>query len=73
MSEWRKSSHSQVGECAEVAQDDDRVLVRDSKDPGPVPRFSPAEWRAFLATVKGAPDGVVTEDEPRKPRFSSAI
>ena len=47
---WRKSSHSGGTECVEVA---DGVQVRDSKDPdGPVLIFTPAEWRAFLKTLK---------------------
>ena len=48
--QWRKSSHSGGTECVEVA---DGVQVRDSKDPdGPVLIFTPAEWRAFLKTLK---------------------
>lgn len=53
---WRKSSRSTSngGSCVEVA--DNRpgvVLVRDSKDPsGPVLAVRPAEWRAFLATLR---------------------
>ncbi|MET8333482.1 DUF397 domain-containing protein [Streptosporangium canum] len=65
---WRKSSQSNAngGQCVEVAladtphlgtdptPDADRLfLVRDSKDPdGPVLAFSPAEWDAFLTTIK---------------------
>lgn len=46
---WRKASASSQGECVEVAQQDDAVLVRDSKDrDGPVLTFTPAEWAAFL-------------------------
>ena len=48
--QWRKSSHSGGTECVEVA---DGVQVRDSKDPdGPVLAFTPAEWRAFIGTLK---------------------
>ena len=53
---WRKSSHSfSNGNCAEVAVSGAVVLVRDSKQDGtgPVLRFSPAEWTAFLGTVSG--------------------
>jgi hypothetical protein len=49
---WRKSSLSvDQGDCVEVSDSaDGDVLVRDSKDPnGPVLRFTPNEWRAFLA------------------------
>jgi hypothetical protein len=49
---WVKSSLSYSnGACVEVADlPDGRVGVRHSKDPsGPVLRFTPAEWHAFLA------------------------
>ncbi|MGH3729213.1 MAG: DUF397 domain-containing protein [Micromonosporaceae bacterium] len=48
---WRKSSRSGTngGSCVEVATLPDRILVRDSKDPGgPVLTFTLPEWRAFL-------------------------
>lgn len=53
---WRKSSFSGAngGNCVEVGQaGDGAVLVRDTKDRGhgPVHRYSPAEWRAFVAGV----------------------
>jgi Domain of unknown function (DUF397) len=52
---WRKSGHSHAnGNCAEAALRDSVVLVRDSRDKdGPVLAFSPADWAAFLAEVKG--------------------
>ncbi|HEY6315009.1 MAG TPA: DUF397 domain-containing protein [Streptosporangiaceae bacterium] len=59
---WRKSSYSggQGGNCVEVADHGNRVLVRDTKQDrnGPVLRFSPAAWRRFAAQVKRslAPD-----------------
>jgi len=49
---WVKSSLSYSnGACVEVAGlPDGRVGVRHSKDPsGPVLRFTPAEWHAFLS------------------------
>ncbi|MGH2943921.1 MAG: DUF397 domain-containing protein [Solirubrobacteraceae bacterium] len=52
---WRKSSHSgDAGECVETAVLPDlRVAVRDSKHPdGAVLRYTPAEWRAFIAGAK---------------------
>jgi hypothetical protein len=51
---WHKSSHSGNNGCVEVAYGgDDRVAVRDSKDPsGPILLFTPKEWRAFLAGVR---------------------
>ncbi|MEG3636420.1 DUF397 domain-containing protein [Micromonospora palythoicola] len=51
---WRKSSRSNQngGACVEVADNlPGLVAVRDSKDPaGPVLAFTPAAWRAFVAT-----------------------
>ncbi len=54
---WTKSSRSGVnGNCVEVAfLGGGRVALRDSKDPeGPVLRFTPGEWTAF---VDGVMDG----------------
>ena len=51
---WRKSSRSNNGgNCVEVARlDGETIGVRDSKNPdGPVLRFTPAEWAAFLDGV----------------------
>jgi hypothetical protein len=52
---WMKSSLSFAnGDCVQVAQlPDGRIGVRDSKDPGgPVLRFTPPEWAAFLGGVQ---------------------
>jgi hypothetical protein len=51
---WRKSSYSgNGGECVEVADPGNRVLVRDTKDrAGTMLRFSPAAWRRFAEQVK---------------------
>jgi hypothetical protein len=55
--QWRKSSYSgsNGGGCVEVAGNPpDAVAVRDSKDPeGPALVFTPDEWRAFTAAVRG--------------------
>lgn len=53
---WHKSSYSaQEGNCVEtsVLPDGGRA-VRDSKDrSGPMLHFTAAEWKAFVAGVKG--------------------
>ena len=54
---WRKSALSggTGGNCVEVARNlPGIVAVRDSKDPdGPKLIFSPGEWRAFAAGIRG--------------------
>jgi hypothetical protein len=53
---WRKSARSNNGgNCVEVARNlPGAVAVRDSKDPdGPALIFTPADWEAFTAGVKG--------------------
>jgi Domain of unknown function (DUF397) len=54
---WVKSSLSNGsgGDCVEVARNlPDVVAVRDSKDPdGPKLVFTPDEWRAFAAGIRG--------------------
>ncbi|GAB3214043.1 hypothetical protein GCM10027294_51010 [Marinactinospora endophytica] len=52
---WRTASHSNAsgGECVEVAECGDAVLVRDTRhrELGHL-GFTPAEWTAFLAELK---------------------
>jgi uncharacterized protein DUF397 len=54
---WRKSARSgNGGNCVEVAtnllETQDRVFVRDSKNPdGPALAFTRAEWAAFTGGV----------------------
>ncbi|WP_328449646.1 DUF397 domain-containing protein [Streptomyces sp. NBC_00386] len=52
--EWIKSSYSTADgpDCVEMAVVPDRILVRDSKNPGG-PRLSlaPTAWAAFLPSV----------------------
>jgi Domain of unknown function (DUF397) len=60
---WRKSSFSSGngGACVEVAilrgateEGGSLVALRDSKDPaGPALVFTPGEWQAFVAGVRG--------------------
>jgi uncharacterized protein DUF397 len=50
---WQKSSYSGANGCVEVAMAADGVGLRDTKDrEGPVLRFSPEEWDAFIAGVR---------------------
>ncbi|MEU8057879.1 DUF397 domain-containing protein [Microbispora bryophytorum] len=53
---WRKSSYSteqDLGTCVEVAELDDRLGVRDSKDPsGPHLSFSRRSWTAFVEAIR---------------------
>jgi hypothetical protein len=52
---WRKSSYSgqSGGNCVEVADDGNRVLVRDTTSrQGPILRFSADEWRRFADRMK---------------------
>jgi hypothetical protein len=52
---WRKASYSSNGgaTCVEVANDDSRILVRDTKEnQGAILRFSADAWRRFADHVK---------------------
>jgi hypothetical protein len=62
----RTSSHSgQLHQCVEVeGLAEGGVAVRDSKDrDGPVLRFTPKEWDAFLAGVRGGEFDLAPERE----------
>jgi hypothetical protein len=55
---WRRSQVCNPIECVEVALCEDRVLVRDSKNPGAgVLEFTRDEWRAFLNLSQGRRPG----------------
>jgi hypothetical protein len=52
---WKTSSYTggSGGNCIEVADHDNAVAVRDTKDrTGPVIRFTPDAWRALVKQVK---------------------
>lgn len=54
MVKWRKSSHSDdhLGACVELAEANEGVAVRDSKDPhGPVLVVSRAALRAAIGSA----------------------
>jgi hypothetical protein len=52
---WRKSSRCGNSSCVEVAEFDDQILVRDSKNPEQSAlSFTKEEWTAFrLGMVAG--------------------
>ncbi|MEU4340244.1 DUF397 domain-containing protein [Nocardia sp. NPDC023852] len=60
MEGWFKSSYSSDSQaCVEVCFDGERVLVRDSKFPGPpevrpVLAFTPTQWSAFTMAIRAA-------------------
>lgn len=57
---WRKASYSSNGggNCVEVADHEERVLVRDTQArSGPALRFSRAAWRTFAGQVKAGDRG----------------
>ena len=50
---WLRGGPCEAGTCVEVASVGEGVAVRDSKDQnGPILRFTPQEWAAFLAGAK---------------------
>jgi hypothetical protein len=51
---WRRSLRSYgSGNCLEVSGTSwDHILIRDSKNPGPVLQLSQADWTAFLGHVR---------------------
>lgn len=50
---WKKSRHSTMSGCVEVAVADRMIGVRDSKDRGgPMLVFRPDEWQAFVSGVR---------------------
>jgi Domain of unknown function (DUF397) len=51
--QWRRTSFCGNAECVEVAQHDQMILVRDSKDPDRAPlQYTRAEFRAFAEGIK---------------------
>jgi hypothetical protein len=53
---WHRSEFCGTNACVEVAQTDNQILVRDSKNPGNSPLgFSPDAWQAFVAGIKYRP------------------
>ena len=51
--QWQKSSKSNFSSnCVEVTVIGASLLVRDSKNPGPVMQFGLSHWTAFIDCVK---------------------
>ncbi len=49
---WRKSSKSAQGDCVEVAERDEHVLIRNSNNPeAGMLRVPIDDWRAFIRGV----------------------
>ncbi|MFI6442915.1 DUF397 domain-containing protein [Streptomyces sp. NPDC050759] len=51
---WRTSSYSssEGGQCVEVATCPQAIHIRDSKNPEPTLRVTPATWTAFTTGLK---------------------
>ncbi|MEU9325114.1 DUF397 domain-containing protein [Streptomyces canus] len=51
---WFKSTYSgsEGGQCVEVAASPHTIHIRDSKNPAPTLRVTPATWTAFTTTLK---------------------
>jgi hypothetical protein len=50
---WRRASFCASGECIEVTQRDDMILLRDSAQPsGGKLRYPAATWESFVRTIK---------------------
>jgi hypothetical protein len=50
---WRKSTFCSSDSCVEVAQDGDRILMRDGKDTSrPSLSFDRATWAQFVTEVQ---------------------
>ena len=50
---WRRSTYCANTGCVEVAEDGDRILMRDSKNPSqPHLGFDRADWREFIDQIR---------------------
>jgi Domain of unknown function (DUF397) len=50
---WRRSSFCATGDCLQVAEHDQMILIRDSKDPSQPPlTITRAELKAFADGIK---------------------
>ena len=49
---WHKASFCQGGECVEISKQDDQIVLRNSRRPRRVVRYTPQEWDAFTAGLR---------------------
>lgn len=57
---WRKASFCASGECVEIAQRNDPIIVRDSKQTyGNMLYYPIEEWRGFIRDIKAGVFGVL--------------
>jgi formylglycine-generating enzyme required for sulfatase activity len=51
--EWETAARSQAGQSAQCRTNPEtgQVEIRNSKNPGPVASFTPAEWAAFTGSI----------------------
>jgi hypothetical protein len=49
---WRKSSFCAAGECAEIAEKDDMILMRSTLAPHVVLKYTVDEWRALRLGIQ---------------------
>jgi len=52
--QWFKSTYSssEGGQCVEVAGGTEAIHIRDSKNPDPTLKVTPATWTAFTTALK---------------------
>jgi hypothetical protein len=49
---WRKSSFCQNGECAEISQQGEDIVLRSTRSPRDEVRLTAGEWRALVKGVQ---------------------
>ncbi len=49
---WRKASFCQRSECAEITRQNGEILIRSTRAPDRVVRFTGAEWHAFTRGIR---------------------
>jgi hypothetical protein len=51
--QWRVASTCESGACVGVARQGEFIFIGNTNDPdAPASRFTPLEWKAFIAGVK---------------------